>query len=112
MAQSYESQLQDEAQPLLLSGHRRPLRRWIHLRRKKLSTARLGGRRPPRAAVIWRSIRKVRMRKWLMKVRCDCKVKKINELFDKDNGGFNGFLKRILMEISSAVPVLGASRFI
>ena len=51
-----------------------------------------------------------------MKIRCDCLVKKLKQLFGKDTGsggdgggGFDAFLKRILMEISLAVPVLGAS---
>ncbi|CAK9310586.1 unnamed protein product [Citrullus colocynthis] len=100
MAQSYESQPQDEAQPLLRSGHRRPSRRWSLLRRKKLPTARLGGRRAPRTVAIWRSIKEIRMRKWM---------KKLNQLLGKDIGGFNAFLKIILMEISLAVPLLGAS---
>ncbi|KAG6593556.1 hypothetical protein SDJN03_13032, partial [Cucurbita argyrosperma subsp. sororia] len=113
MAQSHESQPKDEAQSLLHSSHRRPHRRWIHLRRKRLPIVRLGGERPPRAAAHWRSIR---FRKWLMKIRCDCLVKKLKQLFGKGTGsggdgggGFDAFLKRILMEISLAVPVLGAS---
>uniref|UniRef100_A0A0A0KCH4 Uncharacterized protein n=1 Tax=Cucumis sativus TaxID=3659 RepID=A0A0A0KCH4_CUCSA len=98
---SYELEAEDEAKSLLRSGYRRPSRRWILLRRKKLPTARLGGRRPPRTAAIWRSIKEIKMRKWAMtmtnKVRC------------KDIASFNAFLRKILLEISLAIPLLGVS---
>ncbi|KAA0059393.1 hypothetical protein E5676_scaffold347G001310 [Cucumis melo var. makuwa] len=101
MRESYKLEAQDEAKSLLRSGYRRPSRRWILLRRKKLPTARLGGRRPPRTVAIWRSIKEIKMRKWAammtMKVRC------------KDIAGFNAFLKKILLEISLAIPLLGVS---
>ncbi|XP_059459121.1 uncharacterized protein LOC132188625 [Corylus avellana] len=86
----------------------------IPLRRRKLPTVRLGGKKPRRAFILARVFRRIRLR-WL-KLQYTCMLKKLREYYRNlvkdivDAGAtLETFHQRVLMEASLAVPVMGVS---
>ncbi|KAE7999038.1 hypothetical protein FH972_003523 [Carpinus fangiana] len=86
----------------------------ISLRRRKLPTVRLGGKKPRRGFTLARVFRRLRLR-WL-KLQYTCMLKKLREYYrnlvkDMVDAGatLETFHQRVLMEASLAVPVLGVS---
>lgn len=110
MAQNRELDQQTRA----LTNPDRPMSRYrIPLRRRKLPMARLGGKKPPRAVILVRMFRKIRLR-WL-KLKYLCMLKKLKESYKnmvKDlveaGATLETFQQRIFMETTFAIP-LGVS---
>ncbi|EEF27816.1 uncharacterized protein LOC8280831 [Ricinus communis] len=96
----------------LTTTFRWPTRRKIWLRRRKLPTLRLGGKKPRRGSFLIRVLRKVRL-KWL-KLQYSCMLRKLKEYYrnlikDVVEAGatIEVYQQRLVMEASLAVPVLG-----
>ncbi|XP_024031554.1 uncharacterized protein LOC21391549 [Morus notabilis] len=107
MAVDNELQNQNMA---LLNPNRRVVRQGIPLRRRKLPSVRLGGKKPRRALA--RMFRRIRLR-WL-KLQYMCMMRKLKEFYrnlikDMAGGGGGPFQQRIFLESSFAVPVVGIS---
>ncbi|KAF4368916.1 hypothetical protein F8388_021528 [Cannabis sativa] len=89
--------------------HGIPLRR-----RKKLPRVRLGGKRPRRVAVLIEKLRKIRLR-WL-KIHYKSILKKLKETYKnmiKDlaeaGGSLDTYQRRVFLESSFALPIMGVS---
>ncbi|KAL6144456.1 hypothetical protein ACLB2K_055149 [Fragaria x ananassa] len=107
MAQNRE--LDQQTRPLT-NPDRRMSRYGIPLRRRKLPMARLGGKKPPRAVMLVRMFRKIRLR-WL-KLKYLCMLKKLKESYKnmvKDlmeaGASIETFQQRIFMETTFAIPM-------
>ncbi|PON83577.1 hypothetical protein TorRG33x02_206290 [Trema orientale] len=99
----------------LLNPNRRVARQGIPLRRRKLPMVRLGGKRPRRAVVLIRWLRRIRLRRWL-KLHYLRMLKKLKETYRnlvKDmaaaGASLETFHHRVFLESSFALPVMGVS---
>ncbi|XP_050383335.1 uncharacterized protein LOC126800095 [Argentina anserina] len=108
MAQNRD-ELDRQTRPLT-NPDRRVSRYRVSLRRRKLPMARLGGKKPPRAVMLVRMFRKIRLR-WL-KLKYLNMLKKLKESYNKimkdlmDAGAtFETFQQRIFMETTFAIPM-------
>ncbi|XP_030473495.1 uncharacterized protein LOC115691071 [Syzygium oleosum] len=93
-----------------------PRRRAIPLRRRKLPTVRLGGKRPGRGLFLLKMWRKMRLR--CLKLQYSCMLKKLKEYYrsliaDIIEAGVSleTFQQRLLMETTCAVPVMAFNSF-
>ncbi|XP_030526364.1 uncharacterized protein LOC115738028 [Rhodamnia argentea] len=93
-----------------------PRRRTIPLRRRKLPTVRLGGKRPRPGLLLLKMWRKMRLR-WL-KLRYSCMLKKLKEYYRsliadiiEAGAAVETFQQRMLMETACAVPGMGFNNF-
>ncbi|KAJ8755890.1 hypothetical protein K2173_024435 [Erythroxylum novogranatense] len=89
-----------------------PTRRRVSLRRRKPLTARLGGKKPGRGAILMRMFRRMRLR--CLKLRYARMVRKLKAYYlnlvkDMKNGAatIEAYHQRLLMETSFLVPVVG-----
>ncbi|XP_050234887.1 uncharacterized protein LOC126683097 [Mercurialis annua] len=79
MAPNEETPINKATQSQLITTFRCPNRRRIFLRRRKLPTLRLGGKKSGRGVSLLRMLRKVRLR-WL-KLQYWCMLKKLKEYY-------------------------------
>ncbi|XAR49882.1 hypothetical protein NMG60_11004055 [Bertholletia excelsa] len=91
-----------------------PYRRKLQLRRRKLPTARLGGKRPRRGHFLVRLLRRGRLR-WL-KLKYLCILRKLKNYYRslirdmmEASSTIESAQQRILLETSLAIPVMGIS---
>ncbi|KDP40688.1 hypothetical protein JCGZ_24687 [Jatropha curcas] len=115
MALNDETQNQNTTQTHLTAASRWPIiRRRISLRRRKMHTVRLGGKKPRRGLFLLRMLKKMRLR-WL-KLQYSCMLRKLKEYYSnliKDiveaGATIESYQQRLVMEASLAVPVMGIS---
>ncbi|XP_021638878.2 uncharacterized protein LOC110634247 [Hevea brasiliensis] len=115
MALHDETPSQNTSQTHLSTSFPRwPTHRRISLRRRKLPSVRLGGKKPRRGFFLLKMLRKMRLR-WL-KLHYSCMLRKLKEYYRNlikdviDAGAtIEAYQQRLVMEASFAVPVMGLS---
>ncbi|KAJ8773930.1 hypothetical protein K2173_009361 [Erythroxylum novogranatense] len=100
------------AQTSLAPTFQWPTRRKVSLRRRKVPTARLGGKRPRRGQFFTGMFRRMRLKR--LRLYYCCMVKKLKDYYRnlvKDMtqaaGTIEAYQQRLLMECSFLVPVMG-----
>ncbi|XP_062157244.1 uncharacterized protein LOC133864832 [Alnus glutinosa] len=114
MASDHEHHHPNPTRTHLIPALRGQTRLWIPLRRRKLPTVRLGGKKPRRALTLVRIFRRIKLR-WL-KLHYMSTLRKLKEYYRNlvkdlvDAGAtLETFHQRVLMEASLTVPVMGVS---